>query len=89
MKSALAGLGLAGLLCQPCLLVGGVISLAVIGGALGAAAANPLVQTAGLILVGIAGVMYWRVRRRASCEGESHVGERDADPSIPASPRWR
>ncbi|TAK73788.1 MAG: hypothetical protein EPO16_11960 [Dehalococcoidia bacterium] len=67
MKRLLAGLGLAGLVCLPCVLIGGVVSLALIGGTLGAFATNPLVQVAGLAFVGIAAVMFWRGRHRAPC----------------------
>lgn len=65
MKGMLAGLGLAGLICLPCLLIGGVVSLALIGGTLGAFATNPPVQVAGLAFVGIAALMFWRGRRGA------------------------
>ena len=70
MRNALAGLGLAGLLCLPCLLLGGVVGVGLIGGALGALATNPAVQAAGLVIVGLAATLYWRARRRATCEVE-------------------
>ena len=70
MKDALAGLGVAGLLCLPCVLVGGVAGVAVIGGALGALATNPLLQAAGLALGGTGAVIFWRARRRAACAVE-------------------
>lgn len=67
MRSALAGLGLAGLLCLPCLLIGGVVSLGLIGGAVGAFATNPLVQLAGVVLLASGTALFWRARRRAAC----------------------
>lgn len=83
MKGMLAGLGLAGLICLPCLLIGGVVSLALIGGTLGAFATNPLVQVAGLAFVGIAALMFWRGRQRAPCEIDAPPRtEHDAAPAV-------
>lgn len=67
MKGILAGFGVAGLLCLPCLLVGGVVSLALVGGALAAVATTASLQIAGLILVATGALLYWRTRRRDAC----------------------
>lgn len=74
MKGMLAGFGLAGL---PCLLIGGVMSLALIGGTLGAFATNPLVQVAGLASAATAAS---RVR---ACRGDAVSAARRSAPSAP------
>jgi len=67
MRTILSGFGVAGLLCLPCLLVGGVVSLAVVGGVLVAAATTAFLQIAGLILIATGALLYWRTRRRDAC----------------------
>lgn len=67
MRAIFAGFGVAGLLCLPCLLVGGVVSLAVVGGAIAAVATTAFLQIAGLILIATGTLLYWRTRRRDAC----------------------
>lgn len=71
MKELLGSFGVAGLLCLPCLVLGGVVGLAAVGGALTALATNPLVQLTGLALLTSGAALYWRARRRAACAVDS------------------
>ncbi|MGE0229803.1 MAG: hypothetical protein AB7U23_14965 [Dehalococcoidia bacterium] len=67
MRDLLTGLGIASLLCLPCLLIGGIAGVAVVGGALTALATDPLLQVGGVVLLATGAALYWRARRRAAC----------------------
>lgn len=67
MRELLTGLGVAPLLCLPCLVLGGVVGLAAVGGALTALTTDPLVQVTGVAFLAAGAALYWRARRRAAC----------------------
>lgn len=69
MRQVLGSFGVAGLLCLPCLILGGIVGLA-----LTALAMNPLVQLTGVALLASGAALHWRARRRAACVGDCAPG---------------
>ena len=88
MKQTLAPLGLAALVCLPCLLVVGAAGVAA-SGALVAFVHEPLVKGAALLVLLVAAALTWRWWRQRTCEidrSTAGAGEKAASRRAPAPP---
>jgi membrane protein implicated in regulation of membrane protease activity len=86
MKSTLAALGLAGLICIPCLLALGGGALVASGAVTLALAGNPVVQGVALLALVLGVAAGWRyVARRRACETDCAVPE--SEPSGSRQPQ--
>lgn len=68
MTEFLSSFGVAGLLCLPCLILGGVVGLTLVAGTLSAVVASPIFQAGGVLLLVAAGIVAWRAYGSVACD---------------------